>query len=90
MGWEFGNGRAHFQWDDWEGFLEELEFEQSSDNEWEMNERDPNGDSAWRSRAAAPKPWGVGGWIAKRRTILVWQQDGGKDLGGDVFQKFRL
>lgn len=35
-------------------------------------------------------PWGPGGWTAKGRTVLVWQQDGGKDLGGEVFQKFRL
>lgn len=27
---------------------------------------------------------------AKGRTILVWQQDGGEDLRGDVVQKFRL
>lgn len=34
--------------------------------------------------------WGAGNQTAKGRTILVWQQDGGEDLGGDVVQKFRL
>lgn len=34
--------------------------------------------------------WGAGNQTAKGRTILIWQQDGGEDLGGDVVQKFRL
>ena len=36
------------------------------------------------------KPWGAGARTPKRRTVLIWQQDGDEDLGDDVFQKLRL
>lgn len=46
VGWGVGDGRAHFQQDDLEGFLEEAEFEQVSEDRWKINERGPT----WRHR----------------------------------------
>lgn len=88
MGWEVGDGRAHFQLSDQEVFLEEVEFELGSEDGWEMNERGPEMET--QVKHPSSKSWGVGRWMTKGHTILIWYQDRDEDLSGDVFQKFRL
>ena len=46
LGWNAGDGEAHFQVDDLEGFLEEAELELGSEDRWKLNERGPK----WRHR----------------------------------------